>query len=264
MTASARLHLIIFWTWSLLVVAFLIAPVIVVAVLAFNTSPFGTFPIEGFGIRWFIELADDPAIMSALGTSLILAAASAAIATVVGVAAALSIARYTLPGRKFLAGLIIAPLLVPEVVLAVGVLLFLRWLGLSRNFGLLLCGHVLLVTPYVFTVVLARLGNARRDVEEAARCLGAGAISTFVLVTLPMILPSVVAGFLFAFTVSFDDVTATLFWKSAGTETLPTQIVSMLRNSISPEVNAVGTLMVIITLLLPLTATALARRKVIK
>lgn len=247
------------WTCTGAVVVFLLAPVCVVVLLAFNASSFGTFPITGFSVRWFAALADNPAILRALGTSLSLALASATAASVVGMSAALALTRYVLPGRTFLAGLLIAPLLVPEVVLAVGVLLFLRWLGLPRNFALLLFGHVLLVTPYVFIVVQARLNGMRRDFEEASRCLGAGPLATFWFVTLPMIAPAVLAGFLFAFTVSFDNVTATLFWKTASTETLPTQIVSLLRNSVSPEINAVAAVMVVITLVLPLASAALSR-----
>jgi spermidine/putrescine transport system permease protein len=155
---------------------------------------------------------------------------------------------------------LIAPILVPEVVLAVALLLFLNFLEVGKSFGLLLAGHVIFTLPFVILVVQARLVGIRRDVEEAAMSLGASPIQTFFSVTLPLLLPAVLAGGLFAFTISFDDITGTLFWKPGGVETVPTQIFAMLRNSISPEINALGTVMIILTVGLPLLGAALARR----
>jgi spermidine/putrescine transport system permease protein len=112
----------------------------------------------------------------------------------------------------------------------------------------------------VILVVQARLVGIRRDVEEAAMSLGASPVQTFFAVTLPLLTPAVAAGALFAFTISFDDITGTLFWKPGGVETVPTQIFAMLRNSISPEINALGTVMIVLTVGLPLLGAAFARR----
>ena len=120
-------------------------------------------------------------------------------------------------------------------------------------------GHVVFTLPFVVLVVQARLVSIRRDVEEAAMSLGATPVQTFFEVTLPLMLPAVMAGMLFAFTISFDDITGTLFWKPGGVETVPTQIFAMLRNSISPEINALGAVMVIFTIALPLVAASIAR-----
>lgn len=109
-------------------------------------------------------------------------------------------------------------------------------------------------------MVQARLVGVKREYEEAAMSLGAAPVQTFFQVTLPLILPAVLAGALFAFTISFDDITGTLFWKPGGVETVPTQIFAMLRNSISPEINALGTVMIIVTVALPLLGAAIARR----
>jgi spermidine/putrescine transport system permease protein len=155
--------------------------------------------------------------------------------------------------------LLISPVLVPETVLAVGLLLFVRWLEQPRSFAMLLMGHVLLALPFVVLVVQARLIGIRRVYEEAARSLGANSLQTFYEVTLPLLMPAVFAGMLFAFTISFDNITATLFWRPAGMETVPTQIFGMLRHSISPEINALGTVMIVITVGLPLLAGAVAR-----
>jgi spermidine/putrescine transport system permease protein len=138
--------------------------------------------------------------------------------------------------------------------------LFLGAMGVPKSFPLLLAGHVVFTLPFVVLVVQARLVAVRRDYEEAALSLGANPLQTFFQVTLPLILPAVLAGGLFAFTISFDDITGTLFWKPGGVETVPTQIFAMLRNSISPEINALGTVMIVMTVVVPLLGAAAARR----
>ena len=246
--------------FTLLVYLFMFLPVAIVILLAFNSSEFGSFPMTGFTFHWFDVLWNDASIVRALKTSLILGSMTAVVSTTLGIMAALALVRYEFPGKNFIATLLVAPILVPEVVLAVALLLFLRWLDLPKNFFMLLLGHVVFTLPFVVLVVQARLTGIRRDYEEAAMSLGANPLQTFFQVTLPLMLPAVLAGLLFAFTISFDDVTGTLFWKPAGTETVPTQIFAMLRNSISPQINALGTVMIAITVLLPLLGAALTRR----
>lgn len=251
--------------WSLirlvtvLVYVFMFAPIAVVVLLSFNASRFGTFPLEGFSLRWFEALWNNDAIVSAFQTSLLLGSLTAVISTTIGIMASLAMVRYDFPGKGLISTLLITPILVPEVVLGVALLLFLRWLAIPKSFALLLMGHVLITLPFVVLVVQARLTGIKPVYEEAARSLGANAWQAFFRVTLPLLMPAVFAGMLFAFTISFDDVTATLFWKSGGTETVPTQIFAMLRNSISPEINALGTVMIVMTVSLPLIAGALAR-----
>jgi len=239
---------------------FLFAPVAVVILLSFNASQFGSFPMEGFSLHWFAELASNDAIVRAFRTSLLLGALTAFIATTLGILASIAIVRYEFPGKNLVNTALVAPILVPEVVLGVALLLFLRWLAMPRSFLLLLLGHVIITLPFVVLVVQARLVGIQRVYEEAALSLGANRFQTFFQVTFPLLMPAVFAGMLFAFTISFDDITATLFWKPAGTETVPTQIFAMLRHSISPEINALGTVMVVITVAMPLVAGALARR----
>lgn len=245
---------------SILVYVFMFAPIAVVVLLSFNDSRFGTFPLEGFSLRWFEALWANDAIVSAFQTSLVLGALTAIISTSIGIAASLAMVRYNFPGKGLINTALITPILVPEVVLGVALLLFLRWISVPKSFALLLMGHVLITLPFVVLVVQARLTGIKPVYEEAAKSLGANAWETFYRVTLPLLMPAVFAGMLFAFTISFDDVTATLFWKSGGTETVPTQIFAMLRNSISPEINALGTVMIVMTVSLPLLAGFLARR----
>jgi spermidine/putrescine transport system permease protein len=245
--------------FSLAVYLFMFTPVAVVVLLSFNSSQFGGFPIEGFSLRWFETLAGNDAVMRAFRTSLLLGVLTALIATTIGILACLALIRYTVRGQNFFNMLLISPVLVPETVLAVGLLLFMRWLDQPRSFAMLLMGHVLLALPFVVLVVQARLIGIRRVYEEAARSLGANPVQTFFEVTLPLLMPAVFAGMLFAFTISFDNITATLFWRPSGMETVPTQIFGMLRHSISPEINALGTVMIVITVGLPLLAGATAR-----
>jgi spermidine/putrescine transport system permease protein len=246
--------------WTLLVYLFMFLPVGVVVLLSFNASQFGSFPMTGFSFRWFVELAQNEAILRAFRTSIILGALTALISTTLGVLASLALVRYRVPGKDMISTVLIAPILVPEVVLAVALLLFLNFLNIPKSFPLLLAGHVIFTLPFVILVVQARLVGIRRDVEEAALSLGASPIQTFFQITLPIMLPAVLAGALFAFTISFDDITGTLFWKPGGVETVPTQIFAMLRNSISPEINALGTVMIVMTVGLPLLGAALARK----
>ncbi|SLN62671.1 ABC transporter permease [Oceanibacterium hippocampi] len=246
--------------WTVLVYLFMFLPVAVVMLLSVNASQFGSFPMTGFSLRWFVELANNDAILRAFRTSILLGTLTAIISSTLGVLASLALVRYEVPGRNVISTLLIAPILVPEVVLAVALLLFLNVLQINKSFLLLLMGHVIFTLPFVILVVQARLVSIRRDIEEAAMSLGASPAQTFLQITLPLLAPAVFAGMLFAFTISFDDITGTLFWKPGGVETVPTQIFAMLRNSISPEINALGTVMILLTAGLPLVGMAIARR----
>lgn len=246
-------------TFAFLVYVFMFAPIAVVLLLSFNDSMFGSFPIQGVSLRWFVELAENDAVVRAFQTSLLLGALTALISTTLGILASIAIIRYEFPGKEWINTLLVAPVLIPETVLGVGLLLFIRWLEQPRTFVVLLLGHVLVSLPFVVLVVQARLIGIQRVYEEAALSLGANRFETFREVTLPLLMPAVFAGVLFAFTISFDNITATMFWRPAGVETVPTQIFGMLRHSISPEINALGTVMIIITVALPLLAGGLAR-----
>lgn len=251
------------WTlirlYTLLVYLFMFAPIVVVIVLAFNPRQFGIFPMDGVSLRWFVKLAHDDAIIEAFKNSIILGSLTAVLSTAIGILAALAFIRFEFPGKNTLNTLLLSPIMIPEVVLGVALLLFLRWLQQPKSFALLLMGHVVLTLPYVLLIVQARLVGIRKEYEEAAKTLGANAFQTFREVTLPLLMPAVAAGALFAFTISFDDITATLFWATAGNQTVPVKIFGMLRNSISPEINALGAVMILLTVAVPLLAGFLSR-----
>lgn len=245
---------------SLAVYIFMFAPIVVVVMLAFNASRSGAFPMEGFSLQWFGKLFRNDSIVEAFKTSVVLAGTSAALATLIGVMAALALVRYGFRGKETIQTLLSLPLLMPEVVLGVALLMFLKFLSMPRSFALLLLGHTVLSLPYVVLLVQARLVGLRSSYEEAAWTLGANRPQTFFEITLPLISPAIVGGFLFAATLSFDNITATLFWKKPGMETVPTKIFAMLRTSVSPEINALGAVMIVITILLPLAGGYMVRR----
>ena len=253
------------WGWRLtsavtvLVYIFLFAPIAATIVLSFNASMFGGFPITGFSLHWYGTLFENESVLAAFQTSLWIALLTAAVTTIVGIAAALALVRFEFAGKAAVNTLAILPALVPETILGVGLLVLIKAIDQPRTYLILLLGHILLALPFVVLVIQARLIGIRRVYEEAALSLGATRGATFREVTLPLLLPAVFASVLLAFTISFDNTTASLFWRPAGVETMPTQILSMLKVSISPEVNALGTLMVVITVGVPLLGGAIAK-----
>ncbi len=246
--------------YTLLVYVWMFTPIVAVVLLAFNPQQFGSFPMEGFSFKWFVKLSHNATIMDAFKNSLVLGSLTAVFSTAIGVPAAMAFIRYDFRGKDFINTMLIAPIMIPEVVLGVALLLFIRWLQQPKSFALLLTGHVVLTLPYVLLIVQARLVGIRKDYEEAALSLGASPFHTFREITLPLLAPAVLAGMLFAFTISFDDVTATLFWATARNQTVPVKIFGMLRNSISPEINALGAVMIVLTVSTPLLAGYVARR----
>ncbi len=252
------------WTlikiYTVFVYVWMFTPILAVILLAFNPQQFGSFPMKGVSLKWFIKLSHDSSILYAFKNSLILGSLTSVFSTVLGVPASIAFIKYNFKGKEFLNTLLIAPIMIPEVVLGVALLLFIRWLRQPKSFILLLIGHVVLTLPYVLLIVQARLVGIKKEYEEAALSLGANPFQTFMEITLPLLSSAILAGMLFSFTISFDDVTATLFWATARNQTVPVKIFGMLRNSISPEINALGTVMIILTVSIPLLAGFLSRR----
>jgi spermidine/putrescine transport system permease protein len=246
--------------FSVAVYIFQFAPIAVVMLLSFNGSRSGAFPMEGLSLRWYSKLFANESILEAFRISVVLAVGCSLAATAIGVMAALALVRYQFKAKNAISTLISLPLLVPEVVLGVALLMFLKMMGIYRSFGMLLLGHTVLALPFVVLVVQARLVGLRQNFEEAALSLGANRFQTFREITLPLIAPALLGGFLFSVAISFDNITATLFWKKPGIETVPTKIFAMLRTSISPEINALGSVMIVLTILLPLVGGYVIRR----
>lgn len=237
---------------TVLVYLFMFAPIAAVIVLSFNESRFGGFPMTGFSLQWYEKLLTNEPVLNAFRTSMWIALLVAAVATLVGTIMAYALVRFDFRGKQVVSTLALMPALVPETILGVGLLVMIQSLNQPRTIGVMVLGHILITLPYVVLIVQARMVGIRRTYEEAALSLGASRAATFREVTLPLLIPAVMAGVLLAFTISFDNTSASLFWRPPGVETMPTQIFAMLKISISPEVNALGTVMVVMTVGIPL------------
>jgi spermidine/putrescine transport system permease protein len=239
---------------TVLVYIFLLAPVGVVIALAFNASPLSVFPITRVTLHWFAALASDPAIIRALKTSLILGVTASLISTTIGTAAAYALARFRFAGRDAAQLLLTVPILVPHIILGIGLLLSFHLVGLIKSFPLLMVGHVAITLPYVVLTTRHRLEAIPQSLEEAAQTLGANRWQSFMAVTVPLALPAIVTALLFAFMISFDEITATLFWRPPNLETVPTQIMAMLEYSVDQKINSLATVLIAATVGLPVFA----------
>jgi spermidine/putrescine transport system permease protein len=244
-----------FWLWaaSLGVYAFLYVPLAVVVLFSFNDSALNAAWV-GFTPRWYGKLLHNPDMLHAAGNSLLIAVISSTLATLLGTMAGLAMHRYRPRLLPFLA---ITPVAMPEILLGVSLLLFFRQvLDLTLGFVSIVIAHITFSIGFVALIIRARLAGMDESIFEAARDLGASPWETFRRVTLPLILPGVVAGFLMSFTLSIDDFVITFFTAGVGVSTLPLQIYSMIKVAVTPEVNAVSTLLMALTL----TLIALASR----
>jgi spermidine/putrescine transport system permease protein len=235
--------------WSLVVYLFLYAPLAVLAAFSFNRERL-TAQWRGFTLDWYVRLLDNTQVLTALRNSLLVAALATLLATAIGTAAALAFHRHRFRRQAALDGLLTLPIVVPEIVMAASLLLLFAGLGLRLGFLTVVLAHVAFSLSYAVVVVRARLAGFDRSLEEAAMDLGAGPWRTFFQVTLPGIAPGILAAALLVFALSIDDYVITSFVAGVGSTTLPLQIYSMVRSGISPEINAVSTVLLAATALL--------------
>lgn len=241
---------------SAFTLAFLYVPLLVVVVYSFNDSRLNAEWV-GFTLRWYRELFADEAMLGAARNSLLIALAASAGATLLGTLAGLAMHRWR---WRWLPLLVITPVAMPEVLLGVSLLIFyLQVLHLTLGFVSVVLAHITFSIGFVAIVVRTRLAGMDESVFEAARDLGATPWQTFRLVTFPLIRPAVAAGALMAFTLSLDDFVITFFTAGVGVSTLPLQIYSMIKIAVTPEVNAVSTLLMLLTLSLVVAASRLDR-----
>jgi putative spermidine/putrescine transport system permease protein len=232
---------------GLAVVVFLQIPVIVVVLAAFSTTSYLTIPPRGLTLAWFAKVLSDPTYLTAIRMSLILAVGSTTVSLILGVAAAYALARRMVPGAEALTSFLMAPLIMPSVVIGVAMLQYYAVIGLRGSLLGLLLAHVVITVPYIVRSALASLAGLDTSLEEAARVLGATGFESFRLVTLPLIRPGLVAGALFAFVTSLDNVPVTIFLIRADQTTLPVLIFSSVELGVDPSVAAVSTLLIVIT-----------------
>lgn len=239
----------ILWAVNACVALYLLAPVLVVAATAFTTTAYPVFPPHGVTLRWFEAVLSSREFLEAMRTSAVLAGASTVIATVLGTLAALGLARGKFRGQQAVAAIFLSPIFFPAIVLGLALLIFYTRVGLAGTLAGMIAAHAVLTTPFVIRMVSASLSEFDPAVEEAAENLGAGTLRTFFLVTLPLIRPGVVAGAVFAFILSFDELVVSLFLAGPGLQTLPIRIFTALEYSSKPDVSAVSTLLILVWLL---------------
>ncbi len=244
-----------------LVFAFLYLPILVVIVFSFSGAPnVGTW--GGFSLRWYERMFGNDPLLHALQNTLWVALFSTIVATVFGTAAALALDRY----RKWVSGgtfdaILYMPVIIPDVTMAVMLLLWFTQIGLPLGRGTIILAHIAFNISFVAIVVRARLANMDPAMEEAAADLYASRWATFRRVTLPLIMPGVLGGGLLALTLSLDDVVITSFVQGPGSTTLPVHVFGLIRKSVTPEINAVSTLMVTASMILVFASLAIQRRE---
>ena len=226
-----------------LVLVFLYVPIAVMVAMAFNESVLYELPMR-FSTIWFERLVHNERLIQASLNSVGLALATTVVATALGTLAALAFARYTFRGKTLLRLLLFPPITIPWLIIGTSMLVLFFWTGIGRGLHAMLLGHVALSLPYVIVVVGARLSSFGADLEEAAATLGASPWQTFWRVTLPVLAPGVVAAAVFAFAISFDQFVISYFLAPPGVSTLPVEIYSAIRKGFTPEINAVSSLII--------------------
>lgn len=229
------------------VLVFLLLPILVIIPLSFSDSTFLIYPITGWSLRWYDNFFGSAEWMRAAKNSFIVAPSATLIATALGTMAAVGLARVNFAFKGLLMSVLIAPMVVPIVVVGVSTYLFFANIGLNDSYLALIIVHAALGAPFVLTTVLATLQGFNQNLVRASLSLGASPLSTFFRVTLPVIAPGVISGALFAFATSFDEVVVTLFLAGPEQVTLPRQMFTGIRENISPTIAAVATLLIAFT-----------------
>ncbi len=255
------------------ILVFLITPILVIIPLSFNAEPYFTYPMPGFSLRWYEDffIGEKSEVWHlAIKNSIIIAVFATILATLLGTVAAVGLSNSRLPFKTFLMGLLISPMIVPLVITAVGMKFFYTTVGITPNQlsvineGLhlvpIILAHAALGTPFVVITVTATLVSFDHSLTRASASLGADGIRTFLKVTVPLVMPGMISGALFAFITSFDEVVIVLFLAGAPEYTIPRQMFSGIREQISPTILAVATILVILSIFLLTTLEMLRRR----
>jgi spermidine/putrescine transport system permease protein len=244
------------WLWavSMAVYAFLYVPLMIVVLYSFNDSKLNAEWV-GFTFDWYRQLLHDDGMLQAAGNSLGIALGASAASTVLGTMAGFAMHRYN---NRLLQVLVLTPIAIPEILMGVSLLIFFVMLNMTLGLLSITLAHIAFCIGFVAIVVRSRLSGMDESLTEAARDCGATPWQAFRLITLPLIMPGVVAGALMAFTLSIDDFVITFFTAGANASTLPLQIYSMIKIAVTPEVNAVSTLLMGLTLLLIVIASKLS------
>lgn len=246
-------------TYTILFFGFIYLPIVLIVVYSFNADPVNMLRWSGFTFDWYkqifgfrntvsenaLYIESTEQLLKAVRNSLTVAASTTAIATVLGTATALALYRFNFLGKKFYRVLLFAPMLMPDIVLGIALLIFFVGIGFSLGLKTIVIGQCSFLVSYVFIVVSARLAGMDRSLENASADLGADEWTTFRRIILPQAMPGVIGGALLAFIISMDDLVITYFISGVDTQTLPIFIFGMLRRGIKPEINAIATMMLL-------------------
>jgi len=244
------------WLWLVAILGylFLYAPLVIVVVYSFNDSRLNAQWV-GFTLDWYRKLFHNEEMLGAAWNSLLIGVSASAVSTLLGTMAGYAMYRFKL---RLLPILVVAPIAIPEILMGVSLLIFFVAIDLTLGLTSIILAHIAFCIGFVAIVVRARLAGMDESLVEAARDLGATPVQAFRLITLPLIMPGVIAGALMAFTLSIDDFVITYFTAGAGALTLPLKIYTMVKISVTPEVNAVSTLLMLLTLALIVIASRLS------
>lgn len=264
------------WHWLFIAICsfvflFLIAPILVIIPLSFNAEPYFTFTSEmlafkpeAFSMRWYEDFMSKEIWQRSIQNSFIIAFASTILATVLGTLAALGLSRSEMPFKGIFMGLLISPMIVPIVITAAGIFFFYAtisdFIPLTGTYLGIILAHTVLGTPFVVITVTATLSGFDHSLTRAGAMLGANSTTVFFKIIMPLILPGVISGALFAFVTSFDEVVVVLFVASVEQQTIPRQMWAGIRESISPTILAVATILICISIMLLATVEILRRR----
>jgi spermidine/putrescine transport system permease protein len=243
---------------------FLYAPILLLPLFAFNNSKIIAFPLSGFTTEWFAQMWQDDALFSALKNSLIIGVSVSILSTTLGIFAARASTRYNFPGKAGILGLVMLPLVLPEMIVAMSLLVVLLGVGIPLSIFTIILGHVLICTPFAVAILSSAFQSLDKSLEEAAYDLGEGPVSTFWLIILPLVMPGIISSLLISFTISLDEFIIAFFL--GGTETtLSVYIFGQFRFPAKvPSIMALGTLLVLLSITLLATAEYFRRKGIAK
>lgn len=246
-----------------LVFIFLYLPILALIAFSFNDSKLNIV-FEGFTLEWYKTLFTNTTLLESLGNTLIVAITSTVISTIVGTLAAIGLYKYDFKGKDFINSLLYIPVVIPEIVLGISLLSIYTLMKLNLGLGTLIISHIAFSIPYVIISIRTVISSMNWQIEEAAHDLGASDFLTFRKIILPEITPGIISGATLAFTLSLDDVIISYFTTGPGSNTLPLQIYSMIKTGITPDVNALTTLIILVVMIILFTSTIIQARKLKK
>lgn len=247
-------------TFMFVVYAYLYIPIIILIVNSFNEDRYG-LTWKGFSWNWYERLFNNDTLIQAAIHSVTIAFFAATFATIIGGLTAIALYRYTFRGKKFVGGMLFIVMMSPDIVMAVSLLALFMMFSIKLGFSSLLLAHITFCLPYVVVTILSRLKGFDVKMLEAAKDLGAGELTILGKIILPLALPAIVSGWLLSFTISLDDVVVSSFVTGVSYEVLPLKIFSMVKTGVTPEVNALATIMILMSLLLVTLSLFIGRKK---